>query len=104
MEGGYCPDTRYEEKLQGKETQHAALEAALKDCGYNATTLPIIIGQSGSQYHTTSYALVQLVIEHVRASKAMSKLHENSVVTFHKILTSRRVVEREREDRQNQTE
>ncbi len=47
VEGGYCPDTRYEEKLQEKEAQHAALEAALRDYGHNVTTLPIIIGQSG---------------------------------------------------------
>ena len=40
VEGGYCPATRYEEKLQEQEAQHAALQAALKDYGYNIT-LPI---------------------------------------------------------------
>ena len=40
-------DTRYEEKLQEKGAQHKALEEALKEYGYNVTTLPIIIG-SGS--------------------------------------------------------
>ena len=34
---------RYEEKLQEKGAQHKALEEALKDYGYNVTTLPIII-------------------------------------------------------------
>ena len=99
VEGGYCPDTRYEEKLQEKEAQHEALEAALKDYGYNVTTLPIIIGQSGSQYHTTSFALAQIGIEHGPANKVMSKLHEHSVLTFHKILTSRRVLERGKADK-----
>ena len=28
VEGGYCPDTRYEEKLQEKGAQHKALEEA----------------------------------------------------------------------------
>ena len=51
VEGKYCPDTRYEEKLQEKGAQHKALEEDLKDYGYNVTTLPIIIGQSGSQFH-----------------------------------------------------
>ena len=102
MEGGYCPDTRYEEKLQEKEAQHKALEGALKDYGYNVTTLPIIIEQSGSQYRTTSGALAKIGIEHGHASKVMSKLQEHSVLTFHKILTSRRVLEGE--DRQKQTE
>ena len=44
VEGGCCPDTRYEEKLQEKGAQHKALEEALKDYGYNVTTLPIILG------------------------------------------------------------
>ena len=85
VEGGYCPDTRYEEKLQEKEAQHKALEGALKDYGYNVTTLPIIIGQSGSQYHTTSYALAKIGIEHGPASKVISRLREHSVLTLHKI-------------------
>ena len=41
VEGGCCSNTRYEEKLQIKGAQHKALEEALKDCGYNVTTLPI---------------------------------------------------------------
>ena len=58
-----CSDTRYEEKLQEKGAQHKAVEDALKDYGYNVTTLPIIIGQSGSQYYTTSNTLAKIGIE-----------------------------------------
>ncbi len=97
--GGYCSDTRYEEKLQEKGAQHKALEEALKDYGYNVTTLLIIIGQSGSQYHTTSDALAKIGVEHGPANKGMSKLHKHSVLIFHKILTSRRVLEREKTDK-----
>ncbi len=81
VEGGYCPDTRHQEKLQESE----ALSGALKDYGYNVTTLPIITGQSGSQYHTTSYALAKIGIEHGPASKVISRLREHSVLTLHKI-------------------
>jgi len=102
VEGGYCPDTRYEGKLQEKEAQHKALEGALKDYGYNVTTLPILIGQSGSHYHTSCYALAKIGIEHGPASKVMFKLHEHSVLTFNKILTSRRVLEREKTDKNRQ--
>ncbi len=102
MEGGYCSDTRYEEKLQEKGAQHKALEEALRDYGYSVTTLPIIIGQSGSQYHTTLAALANFGIEHGPASKVMSKLHEHAVLTFHKILTSRRVLKREKTDKRRQ--
>ncbi len=97
-----CSDTRYEEKLQGKEAQHKALEEALKDYGHNVTTLPIIIGQYGSQYHTTSDALAKIGIEHGPANKVMSKLHEHFVLTFHKLLTSRRVLEREKTHKRRQ--
>ena len=45
-EGGYCPDTRYEENLQEKEAQHKALEGAFKDYGYNVITLPINPGHN----------------------------------------------------------
>ncbi len=63
VEGG-CPDTRYEAKLQEKEAQHEAMEGAFKDYKHNVTTPPILVGQSGSQYHTTSYAPAKIVIEH----------------------------------------
>ena len=82
---GKCPDTRNEEKLQGKGAQHKACEEAFKDCGYNFTTLPLIIGQFGSQCHTTCSALAKVGVEHGSVSKVMSRLHEYSV------LTSRRV-------------
>ena len=68
-----------QEKLQEKGAQHKTLEEALKDYGSNVTTLPIIIGQSGSQYHTTSDALAKIGVEHGPANKVMSKLHEHSV-------------------------
>jgi hypothetical protein len=51
--GGYCPDTRYEEKLQEKGVQHKALEKALKDCDKNVTTLPITLEQPWSQYRSS---------------------------------------------------
>ena len=72
MEGGYCSDTRYEEKLQEKGAQHKALEEALKDYGYNVITLPI--GQSESQYHTTSDALAKVGIEHAEYTMRMVSL------------------------------
>lgn len=41
-------------------------------------------------------------IEHGPAGKVMSKLHEYSVLTFHKTLTSRKVLEREKTDKGSQ--
>ena len=72
VEGGYCPDTIYKEKLQEKGAQHKALEEALRDYGDNVTTPPVIIGQSGSQYHTTSERSSKHDIEHGAASKVQT--------------------------------
>ena len=57
VEAGYCSDTRYEEKLQEKEDQHIALQTALKNYRYSVITLPVILGVSGSIFHTTKHAL-----------------------------------------------
>ncbi len=53
VEGGYCADTRYEEKSPEKEAQHQALHAALTIFGYNVATLPIILGFSQRLAQTT---------------------------------------------------
>ena len=102
VEGGYCSDKRYEDKLQEKGAQHKALDQALKDYSYNVTTLPIIIAQSGSQYHATSDALTKVRIQHGPTSKVTSKLHEHFVLTLHKILTFRKLLEREMTDQSRQ--
>lgn len=64
-------------RLDGGAEQ--CLEAALKDDGYSVTTVPVMIGQSGSWCYTTSFALAQIGIEHGPANKIVSKLHEHSV-------------------------
>ena len=78
------------------------MEAALEDYGYNVTRLPIIIAQSGLQYYANSDALAKIGVEHGPASKVMSILHEHSVSTFHKTLTSRTVLQREKTDKNKQ--
>ena len=55
-----------------------------------------------SQYDTTSDALARIGIEHGPASKVMSKLHKHCALTFHNLLTCRRVLEREKTDKNRQ--
>ena len=74
--------------------QHQALQTALQDYGYNVITVPIILGVSGAQCHTTTDALKQLGIERSQASTLMLKLHEHAVTSLHKLVISRRVLER----------
>ena len=80
VEGGYCLDTRHEEKLQEKEAQHTALEVALKMYGDDVTVLPIILGVSGSIYKTTKHAVGQLGIEHGPANELLRKLHDHALL------------------------
>lgn len=49
-----------------------ALQAALQDYGYDVTTLPIIMGVSGSHYHPTTHALKQIGIEHTQQTRYCS--------------------------------
>ena len=43
VEGGYCSDVSYLEKVKEKGQQHAKLEEALRLYGYNATSLTYIL-------------------------------------------------------------
>ena len=100
VEGGFRPDTRYEKKLQEMEAQHTALDQAVKDYGHNVIILPIILGQSGSQHPITFHTLAK--IEHEPARKVMTRLYQHFVLTVHNILTSRKVLEREKTDKSRQ--
>lgn len=94
VEGGYCSDTQYEDKLKEKEGQHMMLQTALEGHGYQVQTLPIIIGVSGSHFHTTTQALNQLGSSYDAAKTLLLKLHEHSITCLHNIVTSSRVLER----------
>ena len=94
VEGGYCSDTRYEDKLKEKEGQYQAMQTALEDRGYQVSTLPIILGVSGSHIHSTTDAFNQLGTGHDAINTLMIKLHEHSIPCLHNIVTSRRVLER----------
>ena len=90
----YCSDTRYEDKLNDKEGQHQALQTAWEDHSYQMSTLPIILGVSGSHFPSTTDAFKQLGIGHDAINTLMLKLHEHSITCLHNIVTSRRVLER----------
>ena len=42
VEGGYCSNTRYKEKLKEKEAQQQALQEALEQYGYKMAVSPVI--------------------------------------------------------------
>ena len=48
VEGGYCSDTRYVDKLHENQQQHQTLEASLKAYGYGVPVLPITLSFYGT--------------------------------------------------------
>ena len=94
VEGGYCSDTRYLEKLAEKEAQHTALETALKSYGYDVEVLTYILGFGGSTYTSNEKTMKALGIDHSAADALTRKTHEHTVVCAHNILKCRRFLER----------
>ena len=97
VEGGYCSDTWYLEKVQQKELQHSALESTLRSYGYDVTILTYILGFYGSTYTSNLKTLKTLGIEHAAANKLSRKTHEHSVTCAHNLNKTRRVLESSRQ-------
>ena len=93
VEGGYCSDTRYLEKVRQKELQHSALESSLRSYGYDVTVLAYIFGFYGSTYTSNLKTLKTLGIEHAAANKLSRKTHEHSVTCAHNLNKTRRFLE-----------
>ena len=60
IEIGYSSDTRYIEKLQEKEQQHAQLCRILREEGHKVDFIPIILGTQGSVFRCSTKAFESL--------------------------------------------
>ena len=90
VEGGYCSDVLYLEKVSEKGQQHAKLEEALRLYGYSLT---YICGSTGSQYHSSNHMLM-LGIEHSVAKKLRDRTYKHTIACANKLMKSRRMLER----------
>ena len=68
VEGGYCRDTSYLEKLEEKGQQHAKLEDALRTFGYEVKSVTYICGCTGSLFRSNSASMRELGIESTDAT------------------------------------
>ena len=93
VEGGYCMDTRYVDKLHEKQEQHKELEASLRAYGYNVSVLPIILGFCGTIPNSVIEAMRALSNETTRANKLLLALHTHAITTLHATVTLRRRLE-----------
>ena len=94
VEGGYCSDVSYLEKVREKGQQHAKLEEALRLYGYNITSLTYICGSTESQYHSSNDTMRTLGIEHSVAKKLRDKSHGHIIACADKLMKSKRMLER----------
>ena len=69
VEGGYCTDTRYLEKLHQKQTQRATLNSALRTAGYEVHIFTYILGVFGSTYDSNMDTMRALGIEDKAANR-----------------------------------
>ena len=93
MEVGYCNDTLHLEKLKEKQTQHSALESALKSYGYEVTVLTYISGFYGSTDTDNQKTLHTLDGEFAAADRPTRKIHEHSIICAHNVNKTRRFLE-----------
>ena len=102
VEGGYCTDTRYNDKYRRKETQHKHLLTLLQARRFEVILLPVILGFTGAIYKTTVSALPALGIEKAQTKKLLYDLHAHAVQTHHSIIKSRRKLESTKLNKTNQ--
>ena len=94
VEVGYTSDTQWQEKLRQKEGQHAELTAALREAGWTAECLVILLGRTGTVYKRDLAALHSMGIGKAAARTLLTKLSAHAVLAAHDIGMTRRRLER----------
>jgi ribonuclease HI len=93
MELKTCQDTDPQSQLQRAAGQHSALQKQLLKAGFlarNIHIVPILVGVSGTIYHThTLEALQKLGVTKTRAKRCAHKLHLQAISCMHSIVATR---------------
>ena len=94
VEVGYCAATRYHDKMNEKQQQHAQLISLLESLGYRVDILPVLLGNSGEIFHSTITNIKNTGADADRADKLASRLSLHAQRSMQSIIQSRRVMER----------
>ena len=89
MEGGYCSDTKFEEKLAEKTVQHERLIALLKIYGYDVRLGPMPSGYAGSIYTINLSVLQGSGLNRSAAKTVLKRLHQLAISYLHNIVKAR---------------
>ena len=100
IEVGYCSDTRWQDKLQEKQTQHTELckelRQALEQAGFVVEEHIIVLGTAGTVYKHDLKALKALGLTAKHASDLLTKLHIHAINKLQDVVISRRHLEHSR--------
>ena len=94
LEGGYCSDTKYEEKLHEKTQQHQEVTNMLTQYGYDVYLKPLPLGFAGTVYKSNLEALMHFGMNKTKAKGTLRKLHTHAITCLHNFIKARRYLER----------
>ncbi len=97
LEVGYCNDTRWTEKLEEKQQQHAELKRLLRIAGWQVDDQEyiVLLGTAGTVYRQSLRTLQALGMPADVARQLLQKLHIDVVLALQGIIATRRQLERE---------
>ena len=93
VEGGYCADTRYVEKMAEKNEQHEKLVDMLKMYGYDVHLRPMPLGYAGTIYNCNLSMLQDLGLQRTVAKGVLKKLHMHAITSLHNMIKERRYLQ-----------
>jgi hypothetical protein len=97
LEIGFGSDTRFEQTLERKETQHAKLSQELRAHGWTVRpTIPLIFGMGGCHYtHTRDALRDDLSLPTAVIDTILRRIQKRTAARAHQIVISRRKLERQ---------
>ena len=93
MKGGYCSDTKFDDKLAEKTVQHERLLELLKIYGYVVRLGPMPLGYAGTVYTNNLSVLQELGLSRSAAKTMLKTLHLHAISCLHTIVKARRYLE-----------
>ena len=83
MEGRYCSDTEFKEKLAEKTVQHVKI---LRTYGYDVRPGPMPLGYAGTIYINNLSVLQELGLSRSAAKTVLKRLHLHAISCLHNLL------------------
>ena len=94
LEGGYCADTKVQDKIDEKMQQHDELKKLLMQYGYECIYMAFPLGHAGAIYKINFTALTEhLGVPKTAARKMLKDLHMHAITCLHSIIMCRRHLE-----------